>query len=59
MTVLAYLVTWVILGVGITLWAASFGIAMFGAAIIGLIVGGIANLLAWMIFSSGFNPFSW
>lgn len=56
MTLLAYLVTWVILGVGITLWAASFGIVMFVAAIIGLIVGGIINLLAWMVFSSGSSP---
>ena len=59
MTVLAYVVTWVILGVGVTLFVASFGIVMFVAACIGLIVGGVLNLLAWMIFSSGSNPFSW
>lgn len=59
MSILAFLVTWAILGAVITTFLSSIGLVMFLAVIAGIIGGLIANALAWIIFSSSAsNPFS-
>jgi hypothetical protein len=55
---LAFLVTWAILGTGITLWLSSLDLVMFLAVTLGVIVGLIVNSLAWVIFSNGSSPFN-
>jgi uncharacterized membrane protein YeiH len=56
MQILAFFVTWAILGAGITFWLNDSGPDMLLAVIAGFIGGFIVNVLAWIIFRSGFPP---
>lgn len=59
MQILAFLLTWAVLGAGITFWLSGLGVVMFLAVLAGIIGGLIANALAWIVFSSSAsNPFS-
>lgn len=55
-TIILFLGTWLVLGTIFTLWLADKGLVIFLAVILGIIGGFIANILAWLIFRSGFTP---
>jgi uncharacterized membrane protein len=55
-TTILFLGTWLVLSTVITLWITDMGLHIFLAVILGIVGGFIANVLAWLIFRSGFTP---